>query len=182
MPQVDINADHDSFTNEVSAATNYGSNTNLDIKNQVDNDRHIFIKWSDLSSVPSGMTIVSATFYIYCQTAYANADDLRVYICDADWDESTIAWTGQPSLSGSSLHTFDFTTTGWKNCGGDLTTTFANWYSGSSNNYGLVIQHNGSASDDASAAISSEDTNKPYMRVVYESPAHGVGCGSPMMI
>jgi len=136
MAEVKIYPSDDAEVKQADPDTNFGSGTTMNIRRYTSITIISFIKFGDLSSIPPGSVINSATLYIYVDTAAA-IPDVGTYVCDADWEEGTITWNNRPTLIGSNIHTFDISTTGWKNCSGDMTNTVSGWYKGTENNYGI---------------------------------------------
>ena len=96
-----------------------------------------FIKWN-LSGIPSGATINSATLSVYV-TGWSSGSTRIVAIAhpNSNWSENTIKWNNMPStgdaitsgsLTGIGRHTFD------------VTDAVNDWVDGSRSNYGVVLQ------------------------------------------
>jgi len=171
MAQVDIKPQHDSYCYQASASTNYGSSEDIWIRTLSVNDDLGFLRWSDLSDVPGGAIIDSATLYIYCKTVYSGGvSDVLTKLCDNTWDESTINYSNMPGVTGDNIHTFDFTSTGWKNCGGDMTQTVKDWISGDTDNYGIRLFRESDQSTYSILSSSEHSSYEPYLRIVYTMP------------
>lgn len=148
--------------------SNFGSTASLKARDYGP-DWQSFIKF-DLSAIPSGATITSANLYLYCYQIDNGGQTVNAYLADADWYENTITWNNQPSVTGGNIKAFDMTSTGWKNCGGNFTTTVQNWFSGAVSNYGVRLKIDVTPDENKTVHIYSREgeTNyRPYLLIAY---------------
>jgi hypothetical protein len=130
----------------------------------------------NLSSIPSGSTIVEATLRLY----HAGGGDypgqsrtLTLYRVTGSWSESTVTWNNRPSYAdsiGSFSTVYNFL--GWREL--DLTTQTRNWVDGSHSNYGFVVIGPESTSGVYRALASSESTYSPELVIRYVPPVNPV--------
>jgi hypothetical protein len=128
-----------------------------------------FVKF-DLSQMPTGATILSA---LMCFDVVSTGQSNRIattYQVNATWSESTITWNNKPAVTGGDLHSWDFSTTGWKNSSTDLLTLVQNWYSGLWNNYGVRLKETSNLYSTPIGLATKESGNKPYLKIIYTIP------------
>lgn len=94
----------------------------------------------DLSVIPAGATITSATFNLY-QNGLANGTDLTIDLhqVTSSWSEGTVNWNTQPSFSATpevSL-VLDNTINLWRTW--DVTSLVDDWHNGVVTNNGMVL-------------------------------------------
>ena len=99
-------ASADSYVSEDSTE-NYGSSKSLHIRKKTGGNQYIFIKF-DLSAIPAGSLISSATVYFYHYYNYGGGvTDAGIYELDDDsWVEEDITWGNKPD-EGDLLDTID---------------------------------------------------------------------------
>ena len=71
-----------------------------------------FVKF-DLSTIPLGSTISSATMSLYMKDAPSESRTLEAQRASASWVETTITWNNQPGVSGSAVTAASGTAAGW---------------------------------------------------------------------
>ncbi len=184
----------DSYIYENEPTANYGGATALQVASYKTGanlrNKHTLVKF-DLSSIPAGATIESATLQLY-MTAPPDSTD-RTYDAHrvtADWTEGT----GTAASPGTSDVTWDNRTTGtaWTTAGGDfnltptastatgttpnvwlswdITADVAAWYEATASNYGILVKD---ATEDsktiyeASFASRESGSNVPELVVTY---------------
>ena len=127
----------DSYVNEAGGDNNYGLSHSLRVESDNSNTQRTFLKF-DLSSIPTGSTINSATLYLYQYKAAG--DSIRAYEIrkiSNTWSESTITWNNQPGYFGVTSTTNVNTNDGWKTW--NVKSDVQSFVSGSPNN-GWVIK------------------------------------------
>jgi len=88
----------DATASELWPDTNYGTSTNMWVRSSSDaswKDARIFIK-ADLSSIPPGAKIVSATLSLYVWSPPSDSRTHQIYLLDQTWIETTITWNNRP--------------------------------------------------------------------------------------
>jgi len=142
----------------------------LSVISGVENHR-IIIAHSDLSSIPSGVTIDSATLYLYMWFVEGNRT-LGIHRVTASWTETGVTWNNQPGYdstptsSTSTGTTFDV----WRTW--DVTSDVQAFIDGTSN-YGWLIKDNVESEADMkysfyrNSEYIDDPTLRPYLEVTY---------------
>ena len=165
----------DSYVQQNSAGTNYGDDTSLYVRSRSSGNRNwrTYVRF-DLSSLPTGATIVSATLRLNITTAPSASRTYQVYRVTGNWAEGTITWANQPNVAGSPTASATIgSPTGWKEW--DITSDVQAFYAGTATNYGWRIrdQTESSPTDYQGTFSSSETTGTitdPQLVVIYNRP------------
>jgi hypothetical protein len=102
----------DAYVNASSPETNYGSADSMYVSASSEQD-FAYLKF-DLTSIPSGANILSATLKVYLWgtggSIYGSpADKIGAYYCpDNSWTESGITWNNKPSFNPTPSDTYAF--------------------------------------------------------------------------
>ena len=182
MAQITIQPDgttgKDSWLDENNPTTNHGTAALLGIGYRSATSkisRGIF--QFDLTGIPQGSTINSATFSIYATGTDEGESGNRTYevhYVTQSWDESTVTWSNQPTFDATVEDSVVVTanTTGFKTFS-SMATVVQEWLDGDQTNYGIVVKVNNetlapsmnyATSDNATAA------NRPKLVVNYTPP------------
>jgi len=144
---------------------NWNWRTILGIRDNGSDDKIGFIKFGDLTDIPTGATITGATLNMkVTATQFSSGGSPDIQLADADWDESTLTWNNMPGSDGN-VTTFDGNSTGWKEI--TLTDTVDDWFNGVTDNYGLRLQLNITDVDKDINIATKESSDKPYLKVTY---------------
>lgn len=94
------NAVADSYVDELSSVSNFGTGTSLAVKSLLLGNRRALVRF-DLSpcSILSGATVVSAYLKLYLSGAPSLSRTYEAYRITAGWTETGVTWAGQPSLA-----------------------------------------------------------------------------------
>jgi len=157
---------------------NFGTSVNLIVRSKFDGETvydnmRSFIIF-DLSSLPAGANISSATLKLYMQDApgvYSRT--YEVYRVVETWNESTITWDNQPGVESTATSN---TLTGtdidvWLSW--DVTTDVQDFHSGSLTNYGWMIRDmvedsgTGRWAEFRSREYSDNETLRPKLEITY---------------
>jgi hypothetical protein len=166
--QPDGAAGKDSCVTATIPDTNFGTNPEVVINYAGPN--HGMIEF-DLSAIPPGATILTATLEILENTNCGfNENLIELRLNDAAWDEATVTWNNAPTY-GPSLGTNSGETGGCDWIIWDVTGAVTDWYDGTSTNYGFRIVGPGGgnvikymwSSDFGTAA------SRPILRVTYDA-------------
>jgi hypothetical protein len=150
----------DSYTNQNSPTTNYGTST--EIATNIEDYGRAYIGFN--IDIPAGSTIVSATLQLYRITGSAGQGQARRVI--EDWEELTVVHNNRPNytitgqspsvaLPGEGFYEFDIA---------DIVNA---WVNDGAANYGVLIAELA----DSSSYKSKEDstsTRRPKLTIVYQ--------------
>jgi trimeric autotransporter adhesin len=171
----------DTYLNESSPGTNYGSDTTMSLQTRSSNrNRRVLVQF-DLSAIPAGSTINSATLELYASAAPTNSRTLNVHRVTSSWVETTANWTNNSAGYDApvSASVAAGTTTGWKIW--TVTSLVQAWLGGTYQNYGMLVKDNteSSATQYAYTFSTKENAtaaNRPILRVNYTPPTGGWDC------
>jgi hypothetical protein len=102
----------DAYVNASSPATNYGDVSSMYVSANAELD-YIYVMF-DLSSIPPGAHIISATLRMYLSSTGGDiyglpADRIGAYYCsDNSWTELGITWNNKPTFSSGPTATWSF--------------------------------------------------------------------------
>ncbi|HQO21149.1 MAG TPA: kelch repeat-containing protein, partial [Acidobacteriota bacterium] len=157
----------DSFVNQASAGTNYGSGMTISVQSRLSQAQRTLVMF-DLSGIPEDSVINSATLELYASSAPTTGLTLNVHRITGTWTESAVTWTNQPAYNSTvDASLAGGTTAGWKIW--NIASLVQEWINGTSANYGLTVK--GSVENDKTALTyafaSKENTttgNRPILR------------------
>lgn len=109
--EVTLLSQDDSYVQENHPDQQKGSKSTMMVQSDSNKDRRSFVTF-DLSSIPSGSTILSATLSLHMKDAPQQSRTLEAQRVNASWSQSTITWNNQPGVSGASSTTATGTTDG----------------------------------------------------------------------
>ena len=146
----------------------YGSSTELRTNRLSVADQEIVIHF-DLSTIPDGSTIDSATMYVYRYEGYL-AISGEIYRVTEDWDEGTL--TG--SIAHDSANPYDTDVpmgdpNGWKEF--DIGDLVQEWVDGDYDNYGVVYYGTTGTGYYQRHYSREAGSDNPYLEVEYEEAA-----------
>ena len=107
--QVTINPTDDTYVDFDNQNSNYGGQNNLQVSKYHDSfenmwEERIWLKFN-LSSVPDGAIVDTATLRLYCSIA-SETYNVYAHACsDISWTELTLTWSNMPSYNASSMDT-----------------------------------------------------------------------------
>lgn len=138
--EFEVTTTKDSWVKENDAGTNFGTDTKLQVKNNLGYKQRSYV-WFNLSSLPDEIVVVYANFSLYYYDWSVNNPNGRWYSANRiteDWNETDITWNNQPASTGvnKSLGYVPLSF-GWMSW--DITNITQEWADGTSN-YGLVIR------------------------------------------
>jgi hypothetical protein len=117
-------------------------------------------------SLPPGVTLTSATLYIY-EEGYDNDHVINVHNVTSNWEETTVTWNTKPSFNVIPINSFNsFPGLGWRSV--DITSAVQAWINGTAN-YGVLLDKDPAQLTTAGFAHynSRENaTNQPYLHLV----------------
>jgi len=161
----------DTYVCADDATGNYGNSSRLKVgKNNGDDqyEKIAYLKF-DLSSIPDGAVIISATLKLYDETSVSI--NIKVYRVAEDWSESDINWNNKPSFDES--YTYASVNSGgsgsWFEA--DITELVEEWLNGTYNNYGVALRAPSSNAYDQFYSKEDSDSSKhPRLVIEYVEP------------
>ncbi len=102
IPGVFLSAERDSFVSQISPNTNYGTDSTLLVRSTTLNRAWVQF---NLSSIPAGSTVQTATLRLYLSTAPATSRSYDAHRVTASWEEATVTWNNQPSVAATATFT-----------------------------------------------------------------------------
>jgi Tfp pilus assembly protein PilX len=137
----------DTWLNQEQPDTNYHNDSLMRVgeSSSINNFYRPMISF-DISSLPAGTNVVSATLRLYVQAVQGSQNmEVGLYRINSDWTQSTVTWNSE---SGGDFHPVPLSlpeivwTTGWKEWPVPLE-LINEWIDGVSINYGLLLDYLG---------------------------------------
>jgi hypothetical protein len=177
--QPDGTAVKDAYVLRPSSTSNYGNNINLRVGG---NDASRSYLQFDLSSIPSGADVVSASLTLL-HAGYYNQLNIttQCFLVTQAWDESTITWDTQPTFdSNVSSSSLNFYTGSGGQRTWDVKNIVSNWISTGVNN-GLVLKQTDTAWAEAIfySSDNSSANDRPKLTITYNLPPTAPTVTSP---
>lgn len=158
----------------------------LDSELGVYQDRDRILIQFDLSSIPVGATITSATLGLYDNGYSHDGSQLQMFRVTKPWTEGTSSadgavWTltngvdawdnpggdAVGTLGNQFAEPYSFTTSGGSIWNWDATALVTEWYAGTHPNYGLMIKQEGTASEKHFKSRETGQATAPFLTVQY---------------
>jgi hypothetical protein len=135
---ITLNPVADAYVYSASPTTNYGTAPTLYVGSQSTSATGRALLRFDLSSIPAGSTVQSASFQAYLvQTSSSPATlDVELKRIDAPWQEGTVTWNTQPGYTGANNVIGVGKTMGYYSW--DVASLVQTWVNGNPN-YGLAL-------------------------------------------
>ncbi|MBO3840465.1 MAG: DNRLRE domain-containing protein [Candidatus Brockarchaeota archaeon] len=164
----------DAYVSEKYPNMNHGSLNLLEVCSYQGSDERTYIKF-DLSNIPPGSVIESATLKLYMFTAPTSTRTMRCRLAGRDWSESSITWSNQPYLAGVVASVSVGTSAGWISL--DLTASVQSFVRNRDpvSNYGWILMDANEGSTTAymwrmRSKEYTDSTQRPYLQVRYYPP------------
>ena len=107
VPYSILVAVEDAYVRENRANNNYGNAITMDVRSNRNNRNHrSFVKF-DVSSIPVGSTVNSATLTLCATQVPGVTRTYNAHLVTASWAEGTITWNSQPTVAGAVTDTAD---------------------------------------------------------------------------
>ena len=156
-----VSADQDSYLEEDSPDGNRGGEVELPVQLKVAEELRSVFRF-DLSSIPGGSTVTSATAYFWVKTPSSFPVDL--HRTTDTWTEGGVTWNNTAADYDSSKDAVFTPSTGGF-VAVDIAGLAQEWVDGTSPNYGLMLI--GTTVNESSKFSSREEAGKePYLEVV----------------
>ncbi len=167
----------DSFTNNASPRTNYGTQTSLVVGAGVNS----YLQFN-LAPLPAGASVAKATLRLYVNQVGTNGS-VDAYQVNSSWNEGTLNFNNAPALgtSATGVHPASITTNSLNDFVLlDVTSLVQQWVAGTLPNNGLALQLQGSTG--AFAFDSKESTSfshEPELEIALTGPVGPAGPTGP---
>jgi uncharacterized repeat protein (TIGR01451 family) len=172
--QPDPAAGQDSFISFASSVQNYGALTNLTSNSQSNGGSRALIRF-DLSAIPAGATLTSATLEMYYfSTRTTLTESLRAHRITRAWTEAGVTWRttdgvnnwttagGDYDAAVAATATVNSTVNAWKQWG--LTALVQGWVNGTVANQGLLLESPSASGNNERQFYSSDYAVNPALR------------------
>lgn len=164
----------DSYVNQNSRPTNYGTDASLLVRSKGGANERSFVQFN-LSSIPSGSTVQTATLRLYMSTAPASSRSYDVNRVTVSWTEGGINWGNQPAVAAAATNTQPTGTTGGVWVQWDATADVQAFITGTQTNYGWRIsdQDENDPGDFSSVFSSMQNpgvSTRPQLVINYVGP------------
>ena len=161
----------DTYVNEASPSSNYGSLDYISVGYNQNNSRYGFLKINQLSAIPPNAIITNASLEMCVKSISVSEIYIGIYEQSSSWSESGLNWSNKGISHGTlvdyqKIDNANYTVVDW-----DITALAQKWYSGSANN-GVVLKkiETGSTNTAGVATFqSSESTSSPVLVINYRS-------------
>lgn len=105
-------ANADSYVDEFSFLSNFGTSTTLDVQSAALSNRRTLLRFDVAScSMASNASVRTATLTLYLYDAPTGDRTYQVHRVTAAWTETGVTWNNQPAVAGSATTTFTTGTT-----------------------------------------------------------------------
>jgi uncharacterized repeat protein (TIGR01451 family) len=179
--QPDPAAGQDTYISAASSVQNYGTQTQITTSSQTNSGARALVRF-DLSVIPSGATIVSATFEMYYFFSKpSTTESLRVHRVLRDWTETGATWRSTDGVNswtaqggdydGTVIASASLTTAVnvWKQW--TITSLVQGWVSGAYPNQGMILESPAASGNNDRQFYSSDyltdPTLRPKLTIVY---------------
>ncbi|MFO0755921.1 MAG: DNRLRE domain-containing protein [Byssovorax sp.] len=165
----------DTMLNQEAGATttNYGATTLLGAGSAQGTLRYALLKW-DLSPIPAGATLVSAT--VSLSLGSTGAGTPRVHLVTAPWTENTVTWASFGNgFNAAVLTSFSNGYPSSPTVTFDVLATAKGWMSGAIPNQGLLLEQQEPTLTRVKSAEYSVTSQRPSLKVCYQPSACAAG-------
>lgn len=171
MPTVTLTAAADTYVNSLNPNANYGDWANIyaGYENGTSTKVRSLFQF-DLSSIPAGSIINSATFKFNVMSV-TGAGNVSFGYLTGSWSEYVVTWNNQPGLS--FLNAYAFASAGSKSIGSDSYTKdiVQRWVNGTTTNNGIILYEAVSGQEIyVSTRNNGTSSNWPTLTIDYTLP------------
>jgi hypothetical protein len=144
-----VNADIDSWIDQVLPITNHGSDTALALRSSLLQNRRTLVRFP-LPTIPSRCSVTGAVLRLF-STSSQGTRTIQALRVNSAWTESGVTWLNQPSVTGSAATASSGA--GWIQWA--VTSQVQSMYTGS--NQGFLVRD---ATEDAVAAVAQSYSSR----------------------
>ena len=190
--QPDPAAGQDAYLAEASPIQNYGTLDHMHADSQASSRARPLLRF-DLSAIPAGATILSATFEMYYfYTRVSSTESLRLHRALRDWTETGVTWRTYDGVTNWTAQggdydaaivasaTLDATVNVWKQW--NVTSLVQGWVSGTYSNQGMLLESPSASGNKERQFYSSDYLTNPALRprltIVYSASDLSAGTKS----
>ncbi len=160
-----------------SSTTPDGSNTLLSLNNKLTKERQSLVRF-ELSSIPSGSTLKSATLQ-FTENGTGMAGSVDVYQATGTWNADIATWASSSGITGSATPLASGSATMTANRKIDIPLTdcsfIQGWFGPSATNYGFGIKTTAESNNTSVVYLRSSNHStlgdRPKLTVTYAAPA-----------
>lgn len=167
---VTLSATADSYVQQNSKNTNYGTSTSLILVGDQNKSKESigYLLFQGINTIPAGATIQSATLRLYHYQMSGAAVAVNAYKISSAWTETGVTWSNQPSVIWTILSsTTANDSIGWKTW--DVTPLVQEWVDAISANNGIALDEPNVVGTYLPAFYSRENgTLTPQLVVTYQ--------------
>jgi hypothetical protein len=110
---VTVGANADAWIDQNSAGNNFGSDSVLKVQAKTNTNNRALVRFAMPASIPAGCVVQSATLRMYAASA-ASGRTLQAIQINASWAENTVAWSNQPTTTGTAATTPSGSSSGYR--------------------------------------------------------------------
>lgn len=173
-----ISPSADAYISEYYNSRNFGTDANLYSGNFMQaNDVYRSLLKFDLTQIPAGSTITSASLKLYVSRKDKNdtilpLQKITAYANKTDFSESTVTWNNAPEVDQTIPYPQPVTDADLnKYVSIDITGLVKSWFAGSKPNYGVTVIGNYESTIDSIIGYKSKEysdnTQKPVLEITY---------------
>ena len=167
-------ATSDAGVDQGNATTNFGALASMDVRSGSGPTKKRSFVLFDLSSIPAGSTISSATLELCATVVPAATRTYQVGRVTAAWTETGVTWSSQPAVAASPSATT--TTPASPGCMTWIVTAdVQDWVSGLASNFGWRLRDASEGTGPASTTLRTREdagvpSEQPELTVPYPPP------------
>ena len=159
--KITLPADQDTYLEDRHPDDNFGTNIELKVKAQADDRKRSLYRFN-LSQIPAGANVLSATVYFY--VTGSNNNPVNIHRVTGSWEESTATWNNSNGVF-DPVPVASFTPAiNNQYISANITPLVQQWINSSVPNYGLMLI--GTVSNETKYASKENSVNRrPYIEV-----------------
>ncbi len=154
----------DAVLNPVAPGKNYGTSGSLSVGQAVGGTPRESLIRFDLSPIPAGRAIASATATLTNLVEYDVQAPTYAHRATAAWSESTVTWD---SFNGARLAAVEGTFQPGATTSADITSVVQQWHSGAVPNHGLLLERDYTGGATFASSEIPDAADRPSLEVCY---------------